>query len=428
MAYLLGRGSAVEWLRHNRDARIAAPSARWSVPYPALEGSRTRLEQAVGGTGMVRDARSVGGAGLIRDARSVGGTGMVRGARSVGGAESARSTERVRGMGVAGNAGLARGTDPIQGAGSAQHTEPFGGTGPFGGATESGTPLSTRPECSGKLAGLTIPLQLIVWCRNDRRRTAISQSHVLTTQDGFYPAIKVGEDLFVSPPEFTFLQMANILNDEELLFLGYELCGRYGIDGEGVFAREQTCRPCDLTALAEGMPRVRGRRHVLTVAQRVRGGAASPMEAALAIILHTGRELGGYGLEAPELNKALPVEGAARRLWLDDHITPDLLWEWCRLIIEYDSILHHTASERIALDARRRDVFAEMGYRVVTVTTEHMHDPREIDRIAGIVAEALGTDISPRTASEVKVRIAFQKRMLHLAAHPEALLGFNAAV
>lgn len=404
VAYLLGRGSAVEWLRHNRDARIAAPNARWSVPYPALEGSRTRLEQAVGGTG------------------------MVRGARSVGGTKSARSTERVRGMGVAGNAGLARGTDPIQGAGSAQHTEPFGGTGPFGGATESGTPLSTRPECSGKLAGLTIPLQLIVWCRNGRRRTAISQSHVLTTQDGFYPAIKVGEDLFVSPPEFTFLQMANILNDEELLFLGYELCGRYGIDGEGVFAREQTCRPCDLTALAEGMPRVRGRRHVLTVAQRVRGGAASPMEAALAIILHTGRELGGYGLEAPELNKALPVEGAARRLWLDDHITPDLLWEWCRLIIEYDSILHHTASERIALDARRRDVFAEMGYRVVTVTTEHMHDPREIDRIAGIVAEALGTDISPRTASEVKVRIAFQKRMLHLAAHPEALLGFNAAV
>ena len=45
MSYLLGRGSAVEWLRQNRNMRIVLPEARWSVPYPLLEGSRTRLKE-----------------------------------------------------------------------------------------------------------------------------------------------------------------------------------------------------------------------------------------------------------------------------------------------------------------------------------------------------------------------------------------------
>lgn len=320
MPYLLGRGSAVEWLRQNHDEQLVSPDARCVVPYSILEGSRSKLDQFL-----------------------------------------------------------------------------------------------------TSLSDLSLPLQLIVWCRNDRRRTALSQSHVLNTQDGLYPAVKVNENLFVSSPEFAFLQMASLLDDEHLAFLGFELCGRYGIDSTGVFLRNQVCTPQSLLDLIKGMPRVRGRRHAMETAPLVLGGAASPMEAALALILHTDRAKGGYGLEAPQLNKPLSVKGHARELWIEDQITPDFLWEWCRLVIEYDSNLHHTASRRIAIDARRRDVLAEMGYRVITITSEHMRSYHEIERIAGIVANILGCDISAQDEAELNARTAYQARMRHLAMHPEEL-------
>lgn len=324
MSFLLGRGSAVEWLRQNRQPQLVDPGARWTVPYPFLEGSRTRLKPYL-------------------------------------------------------------------------------------------------PQ----LSGLTRPIQLVVWCRDDRRRTALSQSHVITTQDGHYPAIHIADDLFSSTPEFTFLQMGSLLDEEHLIFLGMELCGRYGIDANGVFLRDQVCTPQMLSALIDNMPHIRGRRPAQSSVPKVLDGAGSPMEAALALILSTARELGGYGLERPELNHALPVEGRARKLWVDDYITPDLLWEAIKLVIEYDSDLHHSASSRIANDARRRDVLTEMGYRVITVTTEHLRSFREVERIAGIVADALRADVAPCSKEERDARVAYQTRMRHIATHPEELVAIR---
>ena len=324
MAFLLGRGTAIEWLRMNTDLELVKHP--WVVPYPFLEGSRTRLDRHL--------------------------------------------------------------------------------------------PL---------LKHLSIPYQIIVWNGADRRRTSLTQSHVLTTQDGFYPALHLTDELYVSTPAFTFLQMASVLDEEHLQFLGFELCGRYGIDNEGVFLREQVSSPEELLLQAERMPRIRGRRKAIAVAPKVLGGAASPMEAALALILSSSRDEGGYGIEAPELNHPLPVEGDARRLWDEDHITPDLLWEEQKLAIEYDSDLHHTPAMRIATDARRRDVLTELGYRVITVTTERMRTYREIERIASMAASHLGVDISAQSEDELNRRTAFQARKRHLATHPEELLALPPA-
>lgn len=292
---------------------------------------------------------------------------------------------------------------------------------PYAGLEASRTRIKRHAQA---LEGLTMPYQLIVWTRGDRRRTAITQSHVLTTQDGKYPAFRVRRGLFVSTPEFVFVQMGTLLDAEQLLFLGCELCGRYGID-DGVFLREQTCTAHMLYECAAALKGVRGRRNALNVAPRVLGGGASPMEIALALMLHLPRTQGGYGLEAPELNHVLPVDGTARALWGKDHITPDMLWNRGHVVIEYDSDLHHSADERIANDARRRDVFVELGYRVVTVTTAHMRSFHEIERIAGIVAGCLGTSIETGDQSELDARASLQARMRRLAAHPEDLTALE---
>lgn len=323
MAYLLGRGTAVEWLRHNQDAGLFA--TRYALPMLSLEASRRRLQR------------------------------------------------------------------------HASHT-----------------------------ADLTRPLRIIVSLRESRRPSAEAVCHLLTTPDGTYPAIRVKRGLFCSAPDFAFVQMANELDEEALRFLGMELCGRYGIDANGrLFLRPQCCMPDALRTCAERLRGTRGRKRALAVAPLVWAGAASPMESALALILCSSPETGGFGMAPPELNRALPVTGRARDLWDDDFITPDLYWEQGHLAIEYDSDLHHGSSHRIAHDSSRRNVLAELGLRVISVTAEHMRTPRELERIAGIVARQLGCELPPCDEDEWGRRVAFQLRMRTLAEQPEALLGFS---
>ena len=287
----------------------------------------------------------------------------------------------------------------------------------------SRTRLQRHPRL---LDDLTTPLHLIVATRENRRPSAQAICHLLVSPTDNYPCVRVERGVFCSTPAFTFLQMATELDDTALLFLGMELCGRYGIDRAGkVFLRPQTCTPGDLITLANEMRRVRGRPQALEVAPRIIGNSASPMESALTLILSRPLEEGGFGLPAPELNKDLPVEGRARELWDDDYIAPDLLWEDAKLAIEYDSDLHHSSGHRRARDASRRDVLVELGYRVVSVTAEHMRTPQMLDRLASIVASQLGVGLATCDEQTWGTRVAFQLRMRELAEHPERLLGFS---
>lgn len=277
---------------------------------------------------------------------------------------------------------------------------------------------------SSHLASLTRPLQLIVLGRENRRRSAEADCHALTTPDGRYPGISIARGLFCSSPGFTFVQMATLLDEERLRFLGMELCGRFGIGSdEKLFLRPQTRTPEDLVQRAQNLPRMQGRRKALAVAPTIIPGAASPMEIALTLMLCAETDQGGYGFCTPVLNHPLPVIGTARKLWDGDSITPDLLWEDAKLILEYDSDLYHSGSARIARDACRRDVLTELGYRVVTVTGEHLASSQQVERIASIVAECLGTPLARADDELWTRRAAFQSRMRHLGTHPEELMS-----
>lgn len=325
MAFLLGRGSAVEWLRLRRKA--VKPEERVILPYDSLEGSRRQFER----------------------------------------------------------------------------------------------------HAAEQLIPITKPVQLVVWQKGDRRRTAVTDTRVFNIQSGYYPAIGIKRMLFCSTPELAFVQMASVLDEERLRFLGMELCGRFGIDGE-VFGRAQATTPEALAEQTRNLPGVHGRVKAFKVALLVKGGAASPMEIALALMLCTDRERGGYGLPWPELNHALPVSGAARQLWDGDHITPDLLWYDARLAIEYDSDSHHTGASRITRDAIRRTVLEELGVRVITVTNGQLLSARQTDGIARVVARHLGIPFELGEMDEQIERSSFQARMRFLGTHPEELLAIPSRV
>lgn len=323
MAYLLGYGTAVEWLRHNTNTALL--SERYALPPLSIEASHTKLQ---------RHAQAI--------------------------------------------------TD------------------------------------------LTRPLHLVVSMRDSRRPSSITKCHLFAPSSFTFNAVRVDRGIFCCGPELAFVQMGNLLDEERLLMLGMELCGRYGISPAGtLFEREQTCTPEVLRQTAMELGRVRGKRKALLVAPRVLAGAASPMEAALALMLHEPPDRGGFGLRAPELNHPIPVEGTARKYWDFDTITPDLLWNDERVAIEYDSDAHHLASARIAQDALRRDVLAELGYRVITVTSKHMNAPRQIERVASIVANHIGQALEPISDEQWTTRVAYQTRLRRYATNPTELLGFS---
>ena len=276
------------------------------------------------------------------------------------------------------------------------------------------------------------PVQLLVSHREARRRSREVCSHLMQLPEGVYPSFMIERAMFCSAPELVMMEMATVLDEDELLLLGYELCGSYGfgLDG-GLTDRGRIADVPTMTAFAQTCPGVHGRKRLAAVLPQVLDGAASPMEAALAVCITTSRARGGLGFPAPLLNHALPVDGQARRLWEGDTISPDLLWTFEEddprpykgVAIEYDSNEHHTGATNIAHDARRRNVLEAMGYRVITVTNEQFADARELERIGMLLANYLDVPFEEATDEAWVARTAYHVKIRGIALNPERLLG-----
>lgn len=273
------------------------------------------------------------------------------------------------------------------------------------------------------LDGLSRPIQLVTWSREDRRRTKITACATMFLPGGKYPCYLVERGLFCAAPELVFLQMARKLDYESLVFLGCELCGRYGLAGDEVFLRDPICDTNQIAAFLDDCAGVHGRKKALHALGSVLPDAASPMEAGLALCLTLPTSSGGFGLPAPELNHALPVGGHAARLWDWPTITPDLLWDDIKMAIEYDSDEEHTGSQKITRDSIRRNVLQDLGYRVISVTNEIFSSPLQMERVAGIVANALGIGPVEAVDEDWIRRTQLLQRMRDLATHPKKLLG-----
>ena len=276
------------------------------------------------------------------------------------------------------------------------------------------------------------PIHLLVSHRDARRRSRGVCSHLMQLPEGSYPSYMIERAVFCSAPELLMMEMATVLNEDELLFLGYELCGSYGFDQRGKTSdRGRLCDVETMNAFARSCPGVHGRKRMAAVLPRVLDGAASPMEAALAICLTTSVERGGLGLPAPLLNHAVPVEEQARRLWDGEAITPDLLWPFEQsdrqpykgVAIEYDSDENHTGAAYIARDSRRRNTLEAMGYRVITVTNEQFADTRELERVGILIANYLGAPFEEAVDEAWVARMSYHSTIRGIALHPERLLG-----
>ena len=197
-------------------------------------------------------------------------------------------------------------------------------------------------------------------------------------------------ELWIATPELTFCQVACEVGFAEAVKFGYELCSSFVLSEllASPDRREALSSPEMLRKYLEHSAERRGIKTARQAVQYVRGGAESPMEIVVSMLLTLPRMYGGYGLPAAELNKEIVVKSRAGS---QQHTyRGDLVWPRQRVIVEYDSDLHHSRQAELSRDALRRNALQDAGWRVVVMTKDQVYDEAAMDEAAAQLGRALG--------------------------------------
>lgn len=183
-------------------------------------------------------------------------------------------------------------------------------------------------------------LDLLVSSQGGRHWVEHVSAHLCSAQlppGSFVPQVVWGHEVYLSSPELIFLQMAEELEFDQLVYVGYALCSEFRLDDleEGGCVHREG-HDTALTSVAkvrsylEQLPRgARNRAVALRALEYVRDGARSPREAGIAETLLLPARLGGEGYSKLALNREVRlfdgVDSRGRDRWVTR--IPDILVE-----------------------------------------------------------------------------------------------------
>ena len=248
------------------------------------------------------------------------------------------------------------------------------------------------------LSGLASPLHIMIGNAEARRKRKTMRLHLFDGQTPEGSFIRIDDGLFVSSPEFCFLQMASLLPLAGLIELGYELCGTYSIPAvgdpnvpeRGFHKRQPLTNSKRLAAFLVRIPGVNGHQNALKAVRYILEGSASPMETKLSIILTLPYKLGGFGFPRPELNKRVVPSKTDKRFSGKASYVCDLFWTDHNLAVEYDSVLFHAGQGQIADDSKKKNTLTMMGVTTISVTKQQLYSREEFEKTAVAIAKCLG--------------------------------------
>ena len=200
--------------------------------------------------------------------------------------------------------------------------------------------------------------------------------------------------IFIADEVFTFVFAAEWMDRIEHLEYGYEVCGDYRMElnpGDPYTEQPATTSKDEIVELLDQHPGKPGATRARLALRHIFDHSASPMESASAIALSLPTSEGGVGIRGIELNKPLEIPQClwhctkARTLKIDALIT----YKRRELGIEYKGGFHDEA-ERKGADAEREAVLAQMGYRIVTLTSTQLASQLAFHRAMNSIREALG--------------------------------------
>ena len=269
------------------------------------------------------------------------------------------------------------------------------------------------------LTGLKLPVHIMLRELSARRVSKLMVKHVFTGQTPNGSFISIRDALYVSSPEFCFLQMANVLPLATLIELGFELCGSYSmpvvrnsnLHEKGFYKREPLTNAKKLEAFAVRMAGVKGHQKAMRALSYVIDGSASPMETKLTIILILPYLLGGFGFEKPVLNKRFVPSKINDRSSYKTSYSCDLYWPDHSLALEYDSAFYHSGQTQIYEDSKKRTALKTMGVEVMTVTKQQIFDKKDFEQFARALAKSLGKRLAYKNPNFTKAYIKLREQL-----------------
>lgn len=237
------------------------------------------------------------------------------------------------------------------------------------------------------------PVSILVSCKANMRKSQNLSPRIWSGKHPSRSFYKIAQGLYVSTPEATFLQLGKESSLIQLITIGYELCGSYGLSAQsdsGFLRREPRSNPQLIERYLEKCDGIHGVKAAKRASSYIAKGSASPMESLLSMFLCLPPSLGGFGLPLPELN--FPIEtnegGIVMRRC-------DLYWPDQRFALEYDSDTFHSDASKLHLDSSRRSTLEKAGVHVVSVTKNQVFDRGQLFNLATIVSKRLGKRLSP---------------------------------
>lgn len=281
------------------------------------------------------------------------------------------------------------------------------------------------------------PLEVLVRSSNERTRSKAVIARVWKNHLAPTALRHAARNVYVSSPEFVFLQLATRLDLPELVALGMELCGTYRRDVEvasldphttgriTIYHQPPLSTPKRLHGFLNAMKGTPGSVRALKALEYVLPNSASPMETALYLLLCLPRRLGGYALPKPVLNPPIVLSKAGRRHTLRSSAKPDLFWKDIKLDLEFNSDEFHDESNR-ANDSMRRKALERMRVEVVELTKAELLDTRLLHATVLRIALRFKKQLRPESEGAFAEKRALLRECLLVGPSEDGVEGAHA--
>lgn len=274
------------------------------------------------------------------------------------------------------------------------------------------SPTWITPQFLEPLGGC---FHVMVFDAESRRRSASHIAHVWSgpiPEGSFYD---LGNNVFIAAPEFMFLVAATLLDVPEIIAFGCELCGLYGFDESR--KRGFRKRKVPLTTIAKmtvylaGAQDCRGHAKATAALQYIVENSASPMETFDVMTMCLPYRLGGYGLDEPQMNYAVPLNCRAARIGKRQTCYADMCYSDIGLDIEHHGKLDHSEPEDQASDRARVNALKEMGFEVIELTKDQVEDLLAFEYIIQRIARLIGKRLDKRKLGPTPERLALRRKV-----------------
>ena len=257
------------------------------------------------------------------------------------------------------------------------------------------------------------PLDVLVPQSQDVRNSGHVRCHLWQGTVPRHAFLRLGDGVYLSAPEFAFVQLARQRSREELVLLGFELCGTYGADGEGsaLFDRVPLTTRNRLLRFAGAAGRFSGCSRARWALRYVCDNAESPMEAKVAALLQVPRRYGGYGLPAPEMGRVVPFGEKGAALAGTDSARCDLFWPGAQVACEYNGAYHYEDPEQAKRDEARTAALAHEGVTALSLSYRQLSDQGQTDAFAASLARKLRVRAKKLSADIAPLRADLRKRL-----------------